>query len=439
MNREQFFKYVNDFSLLDNSSIDDIKSILQEFPHFQSAWILFAKNLHNISDVRFESNLKIAAVHVSDRKVLKRVVEEVPRVGEVPKVGEVPTLRLRSGDGLPKVEDDSKIEHIEQVHEIAQVEEVEEVPTLRLRSGDGLPKVEDDSKSEYIESVQEIAQVEEVEEVPRVSKVGEVPKVEEVPKVPRVQEVSKVVEEVESTSEYNNSVKPLEPTAADKILKNIADLKSGNAIETTTNEKIDEKTDDLKQIIAQRLAELGIKSEPKEKFDLEESTINQESNSADGQTVLKSDSVDVSDEDVIDFESLSGGVVSSKEKSEYKTQEIKSDEYLDFSFDDDSPAEKKLQISKEKKSQLIDQFLASDPRIEAKRDYVSNGSFATDSVLSESEELFSETLAKIYSKQGYFDKAILTYEKLCLKYPEKNIYFAAQIEKIKELIKNKQN
>lgn len=394
MNREQFFKYVNDFSLLDNSSIDDIKSILQEFPHFQSAWILFAKNLHNINDVRFESNLKIAAVHVSDRKVLKRVVEEVP-----------------------KVEDDSKIEYIEQVQEIVQVEEVEEVEEVPEVS-----KVGDDSKSEHIEQVHETAQVEEVEEVPR---------------VPKVEEVLGVSDEVELTSENNYTEKAIEPTAADKILKNIADLKSGNAIESSIGENLDEKKDDLKQIIAQRLAELDVKTETNQKSDLEKNPLDQEAESSTSSTPSETISDNLSEDDVIDFESLSGGVVSSKEKTEYKTQELKSDEYLDFNFDDDSPAEKKLQISKEKKSKLIDQFLASDPRIEAKKDYVSNGSFATDIVLSENEELFSETLAKIYLNQGYFDKAILTYEKLCLKYPEKNIYFATQIEKIKELIKNK--
>lgn len=48
------------------------------------------------------------------------------------------------------------------------------------------------------------------------------------------------------------------------------------------------------------------------------------------------------------------------------------------------------------------------------------------------DEFISETLAELYSRQGNYNKTISIYEKLSLKNPEKNIYFASLIEKIKK-------
>ncbi|RKD91537.1 hypothetical protein [Mangrovibacterium diazotrophicum] len=53
---------------------------------------------------------------------------------------------------------------------------------------------------------------------------------------------------------------------------------------------------------------------------------------------------------------------------------------------------------------------------------------------NESPEFVTETLAKIYMRQGMYKQAILAYEKLSLKYPEKNIYFAGQIDEVKKLM-----
>ena len=53
--------------------------------------------------------------------------------------------------------------------------------------------------------------------------------------------------------------------------------------------------------------------------------------------------------------------------------------------------------------------------------------------LSENDDFITETLAKIYIEQGHFDKAINAFEKLILKFPEKNTLFASQINEIKKI------
>ena len=86
-----------------------------------------------------------------------------------------------------------------------------------------------------------------------------------------------------------------------------------------------------------------------------------------------------------------------------------------------------------KKANLIDKFIESKARIVPKKDYHSDNKSSTESII-EDEELFTEQLAKIYIKQGHLEKALETYEKLYLKYPEKSIYFATRIEYVKRLM-----
>lgn len=54
----------------------------------------------------------------------------------------------------------------------------------------------------------------------------------------------------------------------------------------------------------------------------------------------------------------------------------------------------------------------------------------------EGEELFTETLAKIYIKQGHYDKALRIIRGLNLQYPEKNSYFAEQLRFLELLSSN---
>ena len=52
--------------------------------------------------------------------------------------------------------------------------------------------------------------------------------------------------------------------------------------------------------------------------------------------------------------------------------------------------------------------------------------------VSENKDVISETLARLFARQGYREKAIHMYERLILTFPEKSSYFAAEIDKLKK-------
>lgn len=80
---------------------------------------------------------------------------------------------------------------------------------------------------------------------------------------------------------------------------------------------------------------------------------------------------------------------------------------------------------------ILDKFIRESPRISRpKAEFYNPANMAKQSV-EEDEDLVTETLAKLYYKQGHYRKAIRAYEKLCLIYPHKMAYFADLIQKIK--------
>ena len=96
----------------------------------------------------------------------------------------------------------------------------------------------------------------------------------------------------------------------------------------------------------------------------------------------------------------------------------------------------KKEEKKLSKAEIIDKFIAENPSISRPKQEFFNPMTAAQESVIDQENIVSETLAMIYEKQGYFEKAISIYEKLKLKYPEKSIIFAAQINVLKNKLNN---
>ena len=89
---------------------------------------------------------------------------------------------------------------------------------------------------------------------------------------------------------------------------------------------------------------------------------------------------------------------------------------------------------KQKKIDLIDKFIAANPKISSVKTYVSPAHSVAEN--EDNSSIMTETLAKVYLEQKKYQKAIQAYEILILKYPEKFSFFANRISDIKSLQQN---
>ncbi|NLA23905.1 MAG: hypothetical protein GX879_02960 [Bacteroidales bacterium] len=243
MNSETFKNYIENPNLLNQACVNELESLLNEFPYFQTAWTLYAKNLFLIKDVRFKNKIKLAALHSPDRLMLYRLINE-------------------SFEPAIKIEESQK----EEIIEISATKEAQSKPT-----------------------------------------------------------------------------------------------------EIETPETNIDFSDDLLEFA---------------------------------------------------FETI---IIATPANEEYLNKAKK-----------EIPSKQVETELRTKNRELLDRFISDKPKVISKET-----EYAINTELPEyhkdEDEFITETLAQIYIKQGHFDKALLTYEKLSLKYPEKSIYFAGQIKMINEL------
>ena len=89
---------------------------------------------------------------------------------------------------------------------------------------------------------------------------------------------------------------------------------------------------------------------------------------------------------------------------------------------------------KRKEDYILEKFIREEPQISAPNSEKLDTENKARKSAEDPNDLVSETLAQIYTDQMLFHKAIDTYEKLSLKFPEKSTYFADRIRELEKKI-----
>ena len=319
MNQSEIIKYINNPNLLVNCDLDQLKNLINNFPFFQTAHILYLKALLIQDKQQFKKQLSISSIYISDRDLLFKLLNREVVVGEEPMEVE--------GKVEPDIEKDQFLLKNRKVKRKIN------------NSFEGMGE----NISETISSQIEFSTVKEKDKL----------------------EYPSEIYFIEEERDGRNNIITID--ADPEIIKKLNEQKD---ILQLDEEELEKQRKEIK-------SNNESKEEPFELMQLDDINKKEKKNT----------------EGYFDI-------------SEYESEEAIKDD-------------------------LISKFIKENPRIETKEVEEEIDDISIESV-KEDSNLLSETLIKVYIKQGLFEKAIESYQKLSLKYPEKNTYFASQIKILEE-------
>ena len=407
MNKKQLTQYIKNPTLLSPSDTRKLSDLVDDYPYFQTARLLYTKGLKDNENDKYERVLKVTATFAVSRKKLFELI----------------TASANS--------------------EIVQpVEEVQpEVVAEPITEPQQEPVVEA-AEEEIVQPVEEV-QPEVVAEL-----IAE-PQQEPVVEV-AVEETVQPVEEKSPKTEQPESL-------ADIILKKYHAMKAQEQGQTQTTEQ-DQQAPLVEKVevldfatgeVSHEHSEIGEESQESAPSVIDFSELFISASSSEEKSMDNSQCVDIQ----LETEQAPAPVVDAELPVTFEVETEPIVEVVEVSQPVEEPQQE--QVAQEcdwfERSQrkafgssmdLIDQFIIEDPKM-PKLDSSMLGehpqpeklieSYAKTEV--ESQEVVTETMAKIYVAQRLFDKAIDIYEKLSLKYPQKSIYFANRISEVKNLKK----
>lgn len=483
MNLDSFYTYINNPALLNNNSVTELSEIIERYPYFQTARLLYLKNLQLLNDYRFNDELKIVSAYAVNREVLYKLVSEKIEKQSVKEnnnnfknIGLIEKPEIVNFESqLIETEVVSEIKNIENKKIIKIIDEEKEpeqealpIETPKISFENNKQEelhIKSESISEVIsDSSNKIESTELAENLPKqVSKEEVNIKIEEVIKVSETQTI------IESEKEKIKQTSGVE-SIADIIIRKAAEIKAQrnqrnqqteNQIKTIEEPKqipeiilSQQKIEVLHEVIVEPDEKL-IQNEEKVKSEVMVEQHEQATNKIiestielDTEKILNLEHFKISESEEIklaETPSYDINQLSVIQPDENKSDKPETQGRIEFSNEKMSfenwinfISNKSQNINKQKtQEKIIENFIISEPEIQINIQPENNNVDSKIKNNSDMEiDLISESLADIYAKQGLFKKAMIMFEKLALKYPEKNIYFANRISEIKKDINN---
>ena len=75
MIQQRLYEWMKHPELLDRDSLYELRSLLARYPYFQTARLLYLKNLFLLHDITFGEELRRAALYIADRRMLFSLVK----------------------------------------------------------------------------------------------------------------------------------------------------------------------------------------------------------------------------------------------------------------------------------------------------------------------------------------------------------------------------
>ena len=402
MHKQQFLDIIKQPKRLNNIDFRQIRELVNDYPYFQTAYIMLAQKAVVTPDTNIQNILGKAATYVGDRQLLYTYLQEA----KSEKSSFTPTRKTNKEDSQTKVFDKTSIQNVVS-------KQNDEKSTLVM------------PKKNYIAANDETAVIDQ--------------------NSPAIQSV---YEKLLQKSKGKFKVEEEEITDADLRKKK----KNGSADDDTEEVPLDTATIKVKARLAveQELEEQQDVVENKWKKSGDSGRITTEEieviklnvlgdlakmkNEIEWDTTSHTNDIDLEfednslDEDNDLLQNLKDKVDAYKKRKQ--TNNV--DDWLSKA----TGKEKKIETAK-KKAPLTAEDAKEIKKIvtnnnKAKYDTKMTIQEQVDSSLRESSPIISETMAKVYAQQGHYNKAIKIYKQLSLKYPEKKLTFADKILELKK-------